>query len=168
MFTVVLTDVDPKHAGSASGVLNAVQQLGGALGTALIGVVFFGSLTSHAPASFATIEPQVSSVLQSQHIPLPAQKNILSATATCFVDHSREKDTSATPASCKALEKSNGQASTVVSDALNNGAKAANAHNFVTAFKAAVIFEVAVLAVVFALSFVLPRHIRPGVMEEAL
>lgn len=46
MFSVVLTDVDAKHAGSASGVLNAVQQLGGAIGTALIGV-FFLAISFH-------------------------------------------------------------------------------------------------------------------------
>ena len=82
MFSVVLQDVDSKHAGSASGVLNAVQQLGGALGTALIGVVFFGQLKSPSLASFTH------------------------------------------------------------------------------AFRASTIFEIAVLALVFVLSFTLPRHIK--------
>ncbi|HET9411239.1 MAG TPA: MFS transporter, partial [Candidatus Saccharimonadales bacterium] len=50
IFAVTLNDIDPKNAGSASGVMNAVQQVGGAIGVALIGVVFFGQLTQHAPA----------------------------------------------------------------------------------------------------------------------
>jgi len=87
MFSVALTDVDPKHAGSASGVLNAVQQLGGALGTALIGVVFFGQLTSMSVSGFTH------------------------------------------------------------------------------AFKASTIFELIIIAIVFLLSFTLPRHIKP---EEEL
>jgi EmrB/QacA subfamily drug resistance transporter len=45
--SIVLADVDPLHAGSAAGVLATAQQVGGALGIAVIGVVFFsvGSIT---------------------------------------------------------------------------------------------------------------------------
>ncbi len=39
-----LGDVDPRHAGAASGVLTTAQQVGGALGVAVIGVVFFNAL----------------------------------------------------------------------------------------------------------------------------
>jgi EmrB/QacA subfamily drug resistance transporter len=42
----ILSNVDPQDAGSASGTANAVQQVGGALGVALIGVVFFGHLAT--------------------------------------------------------------------------------------------------------------------------
>ncbi len=38
----VLAGVDPAHAGAASGVLATAQQVGGAVGVALIGVLFFG------------------------------------------------------------------------------------------------------------------------------
>jgi EmrB/QacA subfamily drug resistance transporter len=41
--SVVLADVDPQHAGSAAGVLATAQQVGGAFGIAVIGVVFFSS-----------------------------------------------------------------------------------------------------------------------------
>ena len=41
--STVLAGVDPQHAGSAAGVLSTAQQVGGALGVAIIGVVFFGS-----------------------------------------------------------------------------------------------------------------------------
>jgi predicted MFS family arabinose efflux permease len=44
----VLSGVDPQDAGSASGTANAVQQIGGALGIALIGAVFFGQLATSA------------------------------------------------------------------------------------------------------------------------
>lgn len=42
----ILSGVDPDNAGSASGVASAVQQLGGAIGVALVGTVFFPRLTS--------------------------------------------------------------------------------------------------------------------------
>ncbi|MGW3095644.1 MFS transporter [Streptomyces sp. NPDC001102] len=38
----VLTDVPREHAGSASGLINTVQQMGNALGLGLVSVVFFG------------------------------------------------------------------------------------------------------------------------------
>jgi EmrB/QacA subfamily drug resistance transporter len=41
--STVLAGVDPQYAGSAAGVLSTGQQVGGALGIAVIGVVFFGS-----------------------------------------------------------------------------------------------------------------------------
>jgi EmrB/QacA subfamily drug resistance transporter len=47
----VLRAVDPRYIGSAAGVLATVLQVGGAVGVALIGVVFFGAVTngySHA------------------------------------------------------------------------------------------------------------------------
>ncbi len=40
----VLARVTPQHAGPASGVLSTVQQVGNALGVALIGIVFYGAL----------------------------------------------------------------------------------------------------------------------------
>ncbi|HUB76960.1 MAG TPA: MFS transporter [Solirubrobacteraceae bacterium] len=44
LFDFVLAAVTPAEAGSASGVLNAAQQLGGAIGVAAIGTLFFATL----------------------------------------------------------------------------------------------------------------------------
>lgn len=171
MFAVVLTDVDPKHAGSASGVLNAVQQLGGAIGTALIGVVFFGHLTAHAPASFTAVEPSIRTQLSAAHIPAAEQDQLLPAVKACFVDRSRQKDTSATPASCKQFSTEqtapNSLASTI-SSAITNGTKQANANNFTDSFRLALMFEGAILGAVFLLSFLLPKHIRPEALQEGM
>jgi EmrB/QacA subfamily drug resistance transporter len=46
LFDFVLAGVDDHEVGSASGVLNAMQQLGGAVGIAVIGTLFF-SVASH-------------------------------------------------------------------------------------------------------------------------
>ncbi|MDI5982735.1 MFS transporter [Amycolatopsis magusensis] len=48
LFDFVLSEVPPEQAGSASGVLNAVQQVGAAVGVAAIGVVFFAVAGSPA------------------------------------------------------------------------------------------------------------------------
>jgi EmrB/QacA subfamily drug resistance transporter len=50
MFGVVLAGVDPRHASSASGLLSTVQQVGGATGIALAGIVFFDALGTHPTA----------------------------------------------------------------------------------------------------------------------
>ncbi|MFC1404683.1 MULTISPECIES: MFS transporter [Streptacidiphilus] len=48
----VLSRVKPQLAGSASGVLATTQQVAGALGIALIGIVFYGALGNAAPDRF--------------------------------------------------------------------------------------------------------------------
>ena len=45
---VVLTAVPAQAAGGASGLFTTVQQLGGAIGVAVIGTVFFGYLNGHS------------------------------------------------------------------------------------------------------------------------
>lgn len=56
----ILSSVDPHDAGSASGIANAVQQVGGALGIAVVGEVFFGQLATtsygHAFAAAAVLQ----------------------------------------------------------------------------------------------------------------
>ena len=185
MFSVVLTDVDSKHAGSASGVLNAVQQLGGAVGTALIGVFFFGQLVTSAPASFASVEPSIRSSLADAHLPKATEDEILKGAKTCFVDTNKAKDASETPESCKKLQQPAAAPSAemlarmtpeqisqmkaaqektgkIIGNAITDGVKKANAANFADAFRVAVLFELGILAAVFLLSFALPRHIRPS------
>lgn len=50
-FNIVLAAVDPQETGSASGTLTALQQVGNALGLAVLGTVFFG--TGSAEITFA-------------------------------------------------------------------------------------------------------------------
>jgi EmrB/QacA subfamily drug resistance transporter len=45
LVATVLSSVQAEHAGSASGILSTVQQLGNALGVAVTGLIFFGALT---------------------------------------------------------------------------------------------------------------------------
>jgi len=54
MFGVVMAGVDPKHASSASGLLSTVQQVGGATGIAVAGIVFFDVLGAHPGATSFT------------------------------------------------------------------------------------------------------------------
>ncbi|WP_433436190.1 MFS transporter [Nonomuraea sp. CA-141351] len=49
---LILNGVDPRHAAAASGVLSTAQQAGGAIGVAVIGMVFYGALGTY-PHAFA-------------------------------------------------------------------------------------------------------------------
>jgi predicted MFS family arabinose efflux permease len=42
--TIILSGMKPEQAGSATGALTTMQNVGNALGVAVIGVVFFGAL----------------------------------------------------------------------------------------------------------------------------
>ncbi len=54
MFDVILAGVEPHQLGSASGLLEAIQQLGMSLGIAIVGTVLFGIVgAGHGPAAFA-------------------------------------------------------------------------------------------------------------------
>ena len=49
-----MVGVAERHSSAASGVLNAVQQAGGAIGVALVGLVFYRVLgPAPAPAAYA-------------------------------------------------------------------------------------------------------------------
>jgi hypothetical protein len=50
-FDIVLAGVDDREAGSAAGVLTAVQQLGGAFGIAVLGTTFFHALSAGTAAT---------------------------------------------------------------------------------------------------------------------
>ena len=45
LFQTILSGVPPRDAGSGSGALQSIQQIGGALGVALVGEIFFSTLT---------------------------------------------------------------------------------------------------------------------------
>jgi hypothetical protein len=53
LFQTILAGVPPRDAGAGSGALQAFQQVGGALGVALMGEIFFTSLTNGIAAGTA-------------------------------------------------------------------------------------------------------------------
>lgn len=156
LYTAVLNGVDTKHAGSASGTLSAVQQVGGAIGIAVIGVVFFGQLNTGASAHFDAVEPRIRSELASQQLPEPVQTAIIESTKTCFVDRAHEKDSTIVPESCKTVS-ADPAVPPQIADIIVSGAKEANTINFQHAFRWAVVYEVSFVLLAFALSFFLPK-----------
>jgi EmrB/QacA subfamily drug resistance transporter len=53
LFQTILSGVPPRDAGSGSGALQSIQQIGGALGVALVGEIFFSTLSKSFAAGAA-------------------------------------------------------------------------------------------------------------------
>ncbi|MDB5183691.1 MAG: transporter [Candidatus Saccharibacteria bacterium] len=158
IFSNALKDVDTKHAGSASGTMNAIQQLGGAIGIAFIGVIFFGQLSSYAATSFDSVSPGIKTAAAKLELPVSAQDQLVSMAKTCYVDRNNQKDFSQTPDSCKQVE--NQPQSPVMKplgDAIANAVLDANAKNFVSAYHAGLVYAWVLVGITFLLSFMFPR-----------
>jgi EmrB/QacA subfamily drug resistance transporter len=165
IFSIALKDIDTKHAGSASGTLNAVQQVGGAIGVALVGVIFFGALSQNAAASFASAEPTIKQHLTSNHVPKDVADSVVDNIKTCYVDRTEETDNTITPKSCKELETANqgsaqNPAFTDLNDVVTSATKKAVSDNFVNAFRATMIYAASIVAISFITSLFLPRKIE--------
>jgi EmrB/QacA subfamily drug resistance transporter len=153
LVNIVIAGVRRQDAGAASGVLNTIQQLGGAVGVALIGVIFFGLLGSHASAVSADLAPRLRADLQSAGLPAPLSQRVVSGFATCFHDRSSAKDPSAVPASCqRAQSQDQGRIGQVVAATADQ----ARRHNFSDVLERTLLFEVAVFLACFLLMFLLP------------
>jgi len=162
IFSVALQDVDVTHAGSASGILNAVQQVGAAIGIAVIGVIFFGQLGHESYQSFDKISGEMRTSLSSLNLPVSAQDGIIAQTRACFHDRSIQKDNNLVPASCKQAQASapSNEISRQIGQAIKSGAMEANATNFASAFRSCVIYVILLLVVISGLSLTLPRKFK--------
>jgi EmrB/QacA subfamily drug resistance transporter len=158
IFSNALRDVDTKHAGSASGTMNALQQLGGAVGIAVIGVLFFGQISSYAATSFNSVAPTIKNSAAKVGLPTVAQDQIVSETKTCYIDRNKEKDFSETPASCKQIENQpQAPALKPLGNSIQKSVLDANAKNFANGFHTSVIYVWVLCGVAFVLSFLFPR-----------
>jgi hypothetical protein len=150
---VVLAGIRGQDAGAASGVLSTVQQVGGAIGVALIGVIFFGLLGSQAAGVADDLIPGLRGGLQAAGVPAAVTGQVAAGFRTCFEDRSNAKDPSAVPASCA---RGQAQAQPQVGRVVAATADAARGQNFSQAFQRTLLFEVVVFGVCFLLMFLLP------------
>jgi EmrB/QacA subfamily drug resistance transporter len=84
--TIVLSDMRPDQVGAASGAISTAQQVGNALGVAIIGVIFFGALNHGFADAFewslaALAAILVSVAALSRLLPAPARRSDADAAA---------------------------------------------------------------------------------------
>jgi hypothetical protein len=159
LFNFVLAGVDHAHAGSASGILSTTQELGSAIGIAVLGVLFFNFVGTNAVHSARGVEPQIRQELSSLQLPEQAQKQIVDNFTTCFNDRSNEKDPDVTPESCKQTTDPHIPAavSQKISDTLKNAGTQANKQNFLETLRTTLYFQIALVVLVVALIPLLPK-----------
>jgi EmrB/QacA subfamily drug resistance transporter len=156
LVNVVLAGIRGQDAGSASGVLTTVQQVGGAVGVALIGVVFFGLLGSQAAGVADDVLPGLRAELQGAGLPPAVTQQVAAGFRTCFEDRSNAKDPSAVPASC-ARAQAQGQSQPQLAQVVEATADSARRQNFSQAFQRTLLFEIGVFLASFLLVFLLPQ-----------
>ena len=167
IYPFILAEVPIKDAGSASGIVNAIQQVGGAVGVAVVGVIFFGLLGSGAQTSVESVRTELAADLTVAGVPAQYQGPIVSNFETCFHDRANAKDFSAVQESCKAGESQiasfgaqQPDAAQKIGDVLKTRGLEANQRNFSNAMEKTVLWQVAALVAIFFLSFLLPAHPR--------
>jgi EmrB/QacA subfamily drug resistance transporter len=154
LLNIILAGVPGRDAGSASGVLTTFQQLGGAIGVAVVGVVFFGLLSSRAPDAIATVTPQLHSQLAAANLPAARADALISNFTTCFKQQASSSDPSAPIPGCPTASTA---PSNPVSTAIAGAAQTALGRDFVTSVERILFFNVAFWALTGVLSMLLPR-----------
>jgi len=177
LVNVILAGISGRNAGSASGALTTIQQVGGAIGVAIIGVIFFGLLSSEANPTVDQVAPQLRSGLETAGLPAPASDQVVAGFRVCFRDRASAKDPTSTPASCQRLQgqsQNQGQSGSgggqaqgqQAGQAIQAGATAARKQDFVSSVERTLWYEVAVYGLSFLLVFLLPfvpgHRLRPG------
>src|ERR1700722_10443818 len=82
LFDFILAGVGMDEVGSASGVLEAVQQLSSALGVAVLGTIFFSSFGHHTPpdalrvTAWACLVPLAIASARIVRLPMPAREPV--------------------------------------------------------------------------------------------
>ena len=164
LINIVLGGIHDTHAGSASGVLNTVQQLGGALGVAMVGVIFFGVLGGHADQVSADRTPAFQQALQRPNVPGLPVPLVASGVTSCFHDRANATDLSADPASCQQLAAAAAAHPTPQGAAVGAviQAEALNrvADDFTYSLQRALLFNIGAWLLTLLLVFLLPRPSR--------
>jgi EmrB/QacA subfamily drug resistance transporter len=152
---LLLGQVPSREAGNASGLLNTVQQLGLAIGVALVSVVFFTLLGHSSSRGTEAVTPGLRAELNTLGVAAPAQERVLASFRTCVQERSTSVDPAAVPGICRAIGADKRTAA-VLTEA---GARA-NAENFSYAYSGVLLLASGILVVVSAGFLALPKHAR--------
>jgi hypothetical protein len=134
-------------------VLSTVQQVGGAAGVAIAGVIFFGLIGANAHEATNATAPSIRASLAALHLPPAATDRVLSGYQRCFDDRTHAADPTTVPASCRPPAG----ASPSVTRVLSRTAPATLGRDFSRSFQQALIYQIVVFIFAALLVFRLPR-----------
>jgi hypothetical protein len=160
MIELLLSGVPHEDAGSASGVLNTVNQLGAAAGVALLGVLFFGMLGGQAVPGAHRADQRLRVELSAAGVQPPAQDDILRAVTQCVRTAGRSGDPQQPSAQCLAAVPAPAAEQARVRAAVARSAVDARKDDFSFTLTQVLWYETALLGVAFLLSLLLPARLR--------
>ncbi|MFQ6329806.1 MFS transporter [Nocardia sp. CWNU-33] len=164
MVDLILTGVPAPDAGSASGTLSTVQQVGMALGIALAGIVLFTQLADDSGRGVSAVTPALHQQLTSAGVPTADQDAVIAGFRVCVRDRSAATDPPQIPESCRARPDT----PPAVQRILIIAGPQANAHNFAHAFGYTLWYGVGTMIAVFLGIFGLPHQMRRTDLSEQL
>jgi EmrB/QacA subfamily drug resistance transporter len=173
----ILAAVNPRDAGSASGLITTVQQMGGAMGIAIIGVIFFGLLGANADSITRDQAPVMRQKLEAAGAPGPVADQFIAGYQRCFHDRSTAKDPTQNPRSCaralayrptpqqmgmtpQQLAVAGPRIGAVAQPLFVQSALDARARNFTDTIQGSLLYNAGAFALAFLLIFLLPRKLR--------
>ncbi|MEU1209007.1 MFS transporter [Nocardia sp. NPDC005825] len=152
---MLLGQIPDREAGAASGLLNTGQQLGLALGVALVGILFFGQLDHDSARGVDSVAAQTRTELATAGVPDGAREQILAGFSACVRDRSGAVDPSVVPASCQSAP-----ADPAIGAILTRAGEDANAVNFAHTFQYTLWWGIGLMALVCVGFLVLPGDTR--------
>jgi EmrB/QacA subfamily drug resistance transporter len=180
----VLAGIEHRDVGSASGVLTTVQQIGGAIGVAIIGVIFFGLLGRNADNATDRVGPQMRQQMIDAQVPPAAADVVVGGFKPCFHDRSTASDPTATPSSCTRAQNARpnllpaqaaaqpgppspadlkriGQIGAAIGRIARANLDTARARDFTDSIQGSLLYNAAAFALSFLLLFLLPPPQKP-------
>jgi len=169
MVDLILTDVPTRDAGSGSGQLTTIQQVGMALGVALVGVIFLTLVADNSGHGVDAVTPSLRAELTTAGVPAQAQDDIVAGFRACVHDRSAATDPTVVPPSCQpSATQPGGPPSAEVQKALTDAGVQANAHNFAESFSTTMWYLTGMLVLVFLGLFALPSKVKPRDLDAEL
>ena len=154
----VLAGIDRDDAGAASGVLATCQQIGSAMGVAIIGVVLFGVLAGQASRISSDLTPDFARQLAGMQGE-GEREVLITDVQGCADDRARSHDPAITPLRCQqlSLRRSNPAVTSAVSAFLQR----ANARNYANAYAVSIFAAISFLLIALISACCLPAPLKP-------
>lgn len=162
----VLAHAPEESAGSASGLLSTMIQVGNAVGVALLGVIFFALIGDRADLSSATATPALRQELVSLGVPAGTTDEVVRGVTACFHDRANGSDLYEVPPSCAPVAGVPAQSQGQVQAAVMRASTDANRENFSSSMQRTLYWESGVFLLTALIVFVIPGRRRAEVPEH--
>ena len=154
-------------------MLTAAQRVGGSVGVAVIGVIFFWQLSVAASPALGAVSPGLRTELQSAGLPGPVAEQVVTGFDACFRARSGSADPTANPPACQRLQRQAADAplpdpvvAKIRHAVQDQATPEATSRAFSRALERTLLYEIAVFAAVFGLCFLLPSGLGTDAQQE--